>query len=486
MRVMLDATGLGSGAGGDETMLTGALCGLGEVARPGDEFVVVAAEGVELPAAIRSDRRFPVERVKRLPGAAHFSLTMPRLLASMQDRPELLFSPTHGPLWCPIPLALMVQDLSFEHRPQDYPPATRRRLQYAVRAQVRTARAILTVSEHARSDIVNTYRLDPERVLHVPNAALEPEPLDDARASAARRWIRSNGVSGRYLLYLGNLHPRKNVTTVISAFAEARRSSSDLDDVQLVIAGGRWWGSGEQEQAGSTAPDGSVVFLGRVDDDQREMLLSDAVALVYLSLFEGFGLPPLEAMSRGTPVIVSDRTSIPEVVSDAGIIVDPHDVEAASRAMRSITSDDGLALELAEKGRARASTYSVRATGTALRAAFATALSEPWERPLARRSAGAMVAVGWPPDPEVRSIDLRLDSRVEAVERVGMMCRTLGEGEVAVIRVSAAERGLRSWVSPLSAALLWRAVECRDSVVLGGWRDPDGAEVLVVRRLLDR
>ncbi|MEZ5322789.1 MAG: glycosyltransferase family 1 protein [Microthrixaceae bacterium] len=317
MRALLDATGLGSGAGGDETMLTGVLGGLAIAAEPTDRFTVVAVHGVELPATVRSDERFEVLRVRRRPGVLHYGVALPRLVRRTRPAPEVVFSVTHGPSWCRVPVALMVQDLSFEHRPDDYPLSSRIRLKAAVRAQVRTASGVLTVSEHARQDLIGTYHLDPSRVHHVPNAALPAPACTPDEMDRARRSSRC-GVPAPYFLYLGNLHPRKNVARAIEAFgravAEGRASGH-----RMVIAGARWWGGGEKEAAERFAPEGSVQFLGRVDEIEREVLLRDAVAMVYLSLFEGFGLPPLEAMARGVPVIASEVTSIPEVVGDAGL-----------------------------------------------------------------------------------------------------------------------------------------------------------------------
>lgn len=397
MRVLLDATGLGSGAGGDETMLTGVLEGLALVAQPGDAFDVVAAEGADLPPAVGCSDAFTVTRIPRRAGIAHFTAVMPGVVARARPRPDLVFSPTHGPIRSRVPVALMVQDLSFEHRPGDYPLATRLRLQQVVRRQVRTARVVLTVSEHARGDLIATYGLDPARVFHVPNAALPPLDVSDLELQADRAWLAEQGVTGPYICYLGNLHPRKNVVTAIEAFALARRTRPEMSDLQFVIAGGRWWGSGEQEAA-SAAPPGSVVFLGRVGEGQREVLLRDAVALVYLSLFEGFGLPPLEAMTRGTPVVASDRTSIPEVVGDGGILVDPLDVAAVADAVAAVATDGALRSRLVAAGLRRAETYSVRATGEALRKAFDAALGmEPIER-------GAAMAAGSKKPATVRTV----------------------------------------------------------------------------------
>lgn len=356
-------------------MLTGVLEGLAVAAHVDDEFVVVAANGVDLPVSVTSDPRFDVRRVARRPGAIHFGSVLPRVLEGLRPQVDLVFSPTHGPLRSVAPLALMVQDLSFEHRPQDYPLPTRLRLQAAVRAQVLTARVVLTVSEHARGDLIETYGLDPGRVFRVPNAALPAEPIDETELEAQRAWLRTEGVPGPFLVYLGNLHPRKNVIGAIKAFAVAQQADPSLADHRLVIAGGRWWGSGEEETARRHCTPGSVVFLGRVDSAQRELLLRDAVALVYPSLFEGFGLPPLEAMSRGTPVVASRVTSIPEVVGDAGLLVNPLDTMELARALIHVASDRELAGDLATRGRQRAKTFGIEATGQALRSAFEAAIN---------------------------------------------------------------------------------------------------------------
>lgn len=489
MRVLLDATGLGSGAGGDETMLSGVLQGLAAVAEPDDVFPVVAAVGARLPAAVEGDPRFPLRRVRRRPGALHFSTTLPRVIDSSRPRPDLVFSATHGPLRSPVPVALMVQDLSFEHRPEDYPPATRRRLQWAVRAQVRDARVVLTVSDHARGDLIRTYRLDPSRVLTVTNANLPAPPLGDSDAAAARAALREGGVDGPFLLYLGNLHPRKNVGTVIEAFGRARAAGPELDRHRLVIAGGRWWGTGEEELARRCAPEGSVIFLGRVDESQREVLLRDATALCYLSLFEGFGLPPLEAMARGTVVIATDRTSVPEVVGDAAEVVDPLDVDAVAAAMRRLVSDPDRVAELRDRGLARAAGYTVENTGRALRHAFGVAIDQPWKRPLGERRGDILRSLAVTvadADAAADSVAVEIDAvgEAERASRLSGICRSLERGGIAVVRVHNPGGGVGARLRPLSTDRLWRAVEDHDGVVLGGWTEPDRSELLVLRRTL--
>ncbi len=169
------------------------------------------------------------------------------------------------------------------------------------------------------------------------------------------------GVDPPYLLYLGNLHPRKNVPRLIDAFARAQRAAAGIDNFKLVIAGGRWWGGGEEQRAARQARPGSVVFLGRVPDAVRDALLQRATALLYPSLWEGFGLPPVEAMAVGTPVLASNTSAFPEVLSDAALLVDPFDTDAIARGIVELATSQALRATLIERGRRRAATFTPRA-----------------------------------------------------------------------------------------------------------------------------
>jgi glycosyltransferase involved in cell wall biosynthesis len=375
MRVVIDATRLGSGAGGDETMMSGLLKGLALTATAEDEFLVVVNQGVELPQAVQRSAAMREIRVRRLPGIVHFGVRLPWVVARQRPQPDLVFSPIHAPMSQRVPRALMVQDLSFEHHPEFFPAKVRVRLQSVVRRQARRVRSVLTISDDARKDLISTYGLDPKIVTEIPLYALDPVEPTAGEAEAARDWLKSQGLMGPYFLYLGNLHPRKNLARAIEAFGLLQQRRPDLADHQLVIAGGRWWGSGEGDTAAQRAAAGSVVMVGKVDELQREVLMRDALALVYVSLFEGFGLPPLEAMLRGTRVIASNVTSIPEVVGGGGLLVDPLDPDAISEAMIRVATDPELRATLVEAGLARAGQYNELATGTAFYDALSAAVA---------------------------------------------------------------------------------------------------------------
>jgi glycosyltransferase involved in cell wall biosynthesis len=369
VRVALDASFLGAQRGGDETFMSGLLEGLARRRGPEDTFALLLPTSVA-PPSVRGDHAFSVVPLRRGPGPWHFAVTLPAALRRMEPL-DLALSVTHIPLTGATPAALVLGDLSFVHRPQDYPAATARRLRTLVPRHLARARAVLVPSEFTRQDILTTYGLEPERVHVVPNRvgpAVVPEG-EDARTAA--EGLAAQGVRPPYLLYLGNLHPRKNVGTLVSAFLRARRDEPRLRGHRLVVAGARWFrGSAEQGAAGG---DRDVVFLGRVSDTARSLLLSGAEALAYVSLFEGFGLPPLEAMAHGVPVLTSTVASMPEVCGDAALYVDPTDLGAVTAGVRQILRDDGLRCRLRLAGPARAAAFDADRVGDAALRAFRAA-----------------------------------------------------------------------------------------------------------------
>jgi len=375
VRAVIDATALGSGRGGDETMLRGVIRGLRLVRHGGDRYTVLAASPAEAGITDLPSPSFRVERMARHPGAVHFASELPWYLTRRRSDFDVAFTVTHAPLGTPVPIALMVQDLSFLHLPEVYPRWTRQRLTRLVGRQARRAGAVLTVSEFCRRDLIDSFGLDPGRVHVVPNTVEVPPALPADRRARALAGLAGHHIDGPFLLYLGNLHPRKNVARTIRAFAEARRIDRALHHHQLVIAGGRWWGTGEAAAA-DAAPPGSVVFLGRVDDDIRQVLLEQAEALLYVSRFEGFGLPPLEAMAASTPVLAGDAAAVPEVTGGAALLVDPEDDRAITEGIRSIVTDRARRAELIELGRARVAHYDLATTGNAVRTALACAAGQ--------------------------------------------------------------------------------------------------------------
>lgn len=367
VQAALDASALGSGRGGDETYVRVLLDGLAATGEPGDRFRVFLRAGAELPGRARTSPAFRVERLDR-PGSSRLLLELTVRARRAAATREVLIGCTHLPMWAPRRSALIIGDLSFRHHPEYYPPATRLRLEALVRWQAPRAGVVMTPSQFSREDLIETYRLDPDRVVVVPGAVEVCEP-DNDDSVPVRQWARNLGITDRaFVLYLGNLHPRKNVARLIEAYARA-----GLGDVRLVIAGAPWWNGGGEERQAAAAEPNSVVLTGRVDDEQRSWLLRHAAALAYPSLFEGFGLPPLEAMAVGTPTLVSDAAVLPETCGDAALLVNARDVDQLAQGLRSVVFDGPLRRRLAKAGPERAGCFTAARTGAAARRALAVA-----------------------------------------------------------------------------------------------------------------
>jgi len=221
---------------------------------------------------------------------------------------------------------------------------------------VRRTDAIIAVSEATKNDVVRLLGVPESRVTVVYEAASSVfKPMDRAEAAASVR--EHLHLRGEYIFFISTIEPRKNVPTLLKAF---HKMQNDYHlDLQLVISGDKGWLYDEVFQlVTELGLVEDVVFTGRVSTDDLVRLYNGAQALVAPSIYEGFGLTPLEAMACGTPVIVSNGSSFPEVVGDAGLLVDPYDVEQLAVAMWRVVSDEALHACLAAKGLARASLFS--------------------------------------------------------------------------------------------------------------------------------
>ncbi|HEV2927699.1 MAG TPA: glycosyltransferase family 1 protein [Propionibacteriaceae bacterium] len=371
MIIAIDATSIGWQLGRDETVTRSLLRGLAAVVRPRNRVLVLATAGAELPREAGPRRGFLVDRVVRRSRSVHFGYTLPQWLATLVrrgERPDIVVSLTHTPLWSPAPVALMATDPSFAHLPDTYPRATRLPLRTLVRHQVGAAAAVMTTSEFCRSDLVASFGL-PRSAVHVVPLAIDPP---GGVVAATRKALADRGVRPPYLLHLGHVHPRKNVHLAIQAFRSAQAENPRLAGHRFVVAGRRRFGSQAEDLAASGAARGTIVFLDRVSDAEREVLLSDAEALVYLSTSEGFGLPPLEAMARGTAVVASTAAAVPEVCGSAALLVDPHRPDEVRHCVRQVLLDSWLRSDLVRCGYDRVKDFTPEQTGRALLAALAS------------------------------------------------------------------------------------------------------------------
>jgi glycosyltransferase involved in cell wall biosynthesis len=277
---------------------------------------------------------------------ARLATAIPRALRS--HRSDALVVSYIAPPRTPCPVAVVVHDITFRLHPEWFSPRVKALLGTMVPWSMRRASVIITVSERSKTDIVNEYGIDPARVAivtNVPAAAFTPDP------TAAERVARDHGLD-RYVLFVGDVHPRKNLT----ALAAAMRL---LDDPTLrLVVVGRIGHQGEQILAGAKA-----TWLGPQGDAALADLYRAATVTCYPSLYEGFGLPIVEAMACGSPVVATTRGAIPEVAGDAALLVEPTP-EALAEGIRAAL-DPGTADRLRAAGPPRAARFTSREMGAA-------------------------------------------------------------------------------------------------------------------------
>jgi glycosyltransferase involved in cell wall biosynthesis len=257
-----------------------------------------------------------------------------------------------GPQFSTCPFVITVHDLSFLSYPQNFPALNRTYLRMFTRMSVRRARRIIAVSESTKRDLMRYYGVSGDRVDVVHNGVdpmFRPMPAADVAAFRRQRHLPE-----RFILFVGTLEPRKNVTRLVEAYARLPRPRPPL-----MLLGGKGWLYDEIfARLESLDLQGEVKFVGYVPVEELALWYNAAGLFVYPSLYEGFGLPPLEAMACGTPVVASSASSLPEVVGNAGLLVDPTSSEALAEGMRRVLADQGLRETMRSAGLARAKDFS--------------------------------------------------------------------------------------------------------------------------------
>ena len=265
------------------------------------------------------------------------------------------------------PLVATVHDLAFRHYPEAYPESGRRYHERSARIVADEAARVLVPSEATARDLAELYGVDRGRVTITPLGVEVPAEPDHA---GAERLLRDLGVRGPFLLAVGTLEPRKNLPRLLDAFGEV---AGELPGHWLVVVGPVGWGPRLRPTWDSVR----VKLAGPVGDALLHALYQAADGLAYPSLYEGFGLPVLEAMANGIPVLTSDRSSLPEVAGDAALLVDPLDRAAIGAGLVRLAGDPDLRRDLVEAGRRRAAGFTWRATAAATWATYREVAEQP-------------------------------------------------------------------------------------------------------------
>lgn len=267
----------------------------------------------------------------------------------------------------------IIHDIAFLTYPETVAKRTRQWLGKNLKIYCQRADVILTVSEFSRQEIHHYLEIPLEKI-HVVYNGVDPEQYHPDYSEGRIQEAKAKyNIPGSYILYLGTLEPRKNIETLIRAYqrlltAGLSRFGQNLSAFpKLVLAGKKGWLYDSIFQLVKEFHlENQVIFTGYVDESDAAPLLCGARMFIFPSLYEGFGIPPLEAMACGTPVIVSDCASLPEVVGDAGLLVPPTDIEKLAESMNRLLKDDQLHVALREAGLKRAGRFTWKASAKKL------------------------------------------------------------------------------------------------------------------------
>lgn len=265
-----------------------------------------------------------------------------------------------------VPTVMVVHDLAYLHYPEHVPDTSIAYFRKYVPRYIKRTDRLITVSEYVRHDLSSRFGVPADRITVAGNAV-------NYQTTGAGDDQEKPGFEKPYFLYVGALQPRKNIVNLIRAFSLFNKKQNHK--YSLVLAGRMAWKTDQIKNAVRDNPD--VIYLGPVSESKKISLIKGAVCVTYISLFEGFGIPILEAMSLGTPVITSSVTSMPEVAGDAALTVDPQNIDQISEAMEKISADRSLRDELVNRGFKRCGHYSWQASGRAVYEQIKQAFDKP-------------------------------------------------------------------------------------------------------------
>lgn len=254
------------------------------------------------------------------------------------SKPNVFFTPSHyAPRFSPVPTAVSVMDLSYVHFPHLFKKTDLYQLRNWTAYSVKNASKVFTISQASKDDIIKTYRISEKKVIVTYPGIKKISNMNEIK--------KKYGVDGEYILFVGTLQPRKNIVRLVEAFSRLK------SDIKLVIVGKKGWLYEEiLESPKKFNIEPRVKFLDFVPDEDLPTFYKNAVCFVLPSLYEGFGLPVLEAMKYGCPVVTSNVSSLPEAGGDAALYVNPLDVEDIKKNLELIINNEKLRLGLIEKG----------------------------------------------------------------------------------------------------------------------------------------
>jgi glycosyltransferase involved in cell wall biosynthesis len=349
MNIAIDVHSIGSGGGGNETFYRQLVRGL--IANQEDHRYYLFYTHAIAREEYSGDGRFRFIAVAQNPLLRN-CVSIPRWLNKLQ--PDAFHCQYVKPPFVHCPTVVTIHDISHEHFPQHFHPLYAFRQRELVRGAARRAEHILTVSEFAALDIKQTYGVARDRITVAYQAPAEIFCPREKRESQQRLGARY-GIEPPFLLYIGRLNPRKNLLRLVEAYAAARRRGVTAN---LVLAGPQDWQSKELfARINALRIEANVLTPGYVPHSDLPLFLCASEAFIFPSLFEGFGLPVVESMACGVPVITSRGSSLEEIAGDGALLIDPNSVESISSAIVRLLGDSALRDDLATRGLRRSAQF---------------------------------------------------------------------------------------------------------------------------------
>ncbi len=301
-----------------------------------------------IPVVIKPPTRHPVLQY------IWFEIMIPAALKKIN--PDLFISPdNYNSLSSKYKNIMVIHDLNFEHYPEFLPLKDRWFYRHFTPKYARKADHIITVSNYSANDIQKQYKISKEKITTIYNGANNSyRPLSEEEKSQT---INKYTQGIPYFIFIGSLHPRKNISRLFSAFEKYKKETKT--PTKLLVVGEKMFRSqGLKNTFKNLKYKDDIIFLGRKEPEELTYLLGSALSLTFTPIFEGFGIPVIEAFKSGVPVITSQSTSLPEVCGDSALLVNPFNTSDIAEAMKKITFDKELRKELIRKGKKRASAFS--------------------------------------------------------------------------------------------------------------------------------
>lgn len=366
-RIAIDARTILQPKTGDRTYTLNLLRGLARVASPYQFDVLLDAPDESNLIAMATDHspRFAVHVLEARNGRTWSALALPRW--AWKNRPALVHVQYLAPGPLPCPFVTTIHDVVWRALPKTFPAKDRVVMNMGMRLSVWRAQRILTESRSSKNEIARTLRVNPDKI-SVTTIGLDDRfraPVSPAQIAQLRR--KYHLTEAPYILSVGVLQPRKNVARLIAAFRQIKRAHPDWPH-QLVIVGKAGWGDDLKQS------DPDIRFTGYVEDAELPALYAGAELFAYPSLYEGFGLPIIEAMAAGAPVLTSNRASMPEVAGDAAVKIDPYETASIREGLELMLRDAELRDELRERGKVWAERFTVEAQASGVLEAYALAI----------------------------------------------------------------------------------------------------------------